>query len=155
MKVTSTIALVALCSGTAIAAGPFDQFKGKMKEGMYEYKMDMDMGSMPGMPPGMKNQTMTFKRCITAEDIDKGRFGRNQREGAPREDDCQFKNMNVTGNTASYTMACTKPSQMSADSKITFTGEGYRMDMAMAMNHGGQAMNMKQHVEAKYLGPCK
>ena len=155
MKITSVIALVALCSGTAVAAGPFDQFRGKMKEGMYEYKMEMDMGSMPGMPPGMKNQAMTFQHCVTAEDIDKGRFGRNPREGAKREDDCQFKNMNVSGNTASYTMTCTKPSQMSADTKMTFTGDGYKMDMVMAMNHGGQPMNMKQHMEAKYLGPCK
>ena len=156
MKITSVIALVALFSGTAIAAGPFDQFRGKMKEGMYEYKMDMDMGNMPGMPPGMaKNQTMTFQHCITAEDIEKGRFGRNQREGAKREDDCEFKNMNVSGNTATYTMSCTKPNEMTADNKITFTGDGYKMDMTMAMKHGAQAMNMKQHVEAKYKGPCK
>ena len=156
MKITSVIALVALCSGTAIAAGPFDQLRGKMKAGMYEYKMEMDMSSMPGMPPGMKNQTTTFQHCVTNDDIDKGSFGRNPRDGAKREDDCQVKNMNVSGSTASYTMICTKPSEMSADTKMTFTGDGYKMDTVMAMKHGGgPAMNMKQHMEARYLGPCK
>ena len=52
MKRLTVAALAALmASGSVLAAGPFDPIRGKMKEGMYEYKMDMDMGQMPGMPP--------------------------------------------------------------------------------------------------------
>ena len=60
---TKTRFLAAACCviSAAALAGPFDSFKGKMKDGMYEYKMEMDMGAMPGMPAGMGKQNMTFK----------------------------------------------------------------------------------------------
>ena len=44
---------------------------------------------------------------------------------------------------------------MKADNKITFTGDGFNMDMKMAMNQGGQVMNMTQRMEGRYIGPCK
>ena len=122
-----------------------------MKEGMYEYKMDMDMGQMPGMPPGMGKQSHTFQRCVTKEDIEKGDMGKGDR-GKPSEK-CDIKNMNVSGNTASYTMECRDP-EMKADNKITFRDNGFTMDMKMQMNQRGQAMNMTQHMEGKLLGPC-
>ena len=145
------LALVCLAS-TVAAAGPFDQFKGKMKEGMYEYKMEMDMGQMPGMPQGMKPQPMTFQHCVTAQDIERGEMGRAPRD---RQNNCEFKNVNVSGNTATYTMECKGERPMRADNRMTFTSDGYKMDMKMQMTQGGQAMNMAQHMEAKYLGPCK
>ena len=147
------IALAVLSAAVATAhAGPFDAFKGKMKEGMYEYKMDMDMGQMPGMPPGMGKQSHTFQHCVTKEDIDKGNMGKGDR-GKPNEK-CEVKNMNMSGNTASYTMECTDP-QMKADNKIQFRDNGFTMDMKMQMNQRGQMMNMTQHMEGKYIGPCK
>ena len=75
------LAVLAAAAATAYA-GPFDAFKGKMKEGMYEYKMDMDMGQMPGMPPGMGKQSHTFQRCVTKEDIEKGNMGKANRGNA-------------------------------------------------------------------------
>ena len=119
---------------------------------MYEYKMDMDIGAMPGLPPGMApKQTRTFQHCVTKDDIDKGRMGHSpDRDGKAPE--CEIKNFSQSGNTASYTMVC---KEMTADNKITFTGEGFNMDMKMAMNQNGKVMNMTQHMEGKYLGPCK
>jgi hypothetical protein len=153
----AVIAATACCAATLCAAGPFDQLKGKVKEGMYEYKMDMDMGQVPGMPPGMGKQTMTVQHCVTPEDIEKGRMGRG---GGPRgegglPENCEVKNMNVSGNAASYTMDCKPPREMHVDNKIMFTSDGYKMDMKMSMNQGGRMMNMTQHMEARYLGPCK
>jgi hypothetical protein len=148
------LALACLAS-TVAAAGPFDQFKGKMKEGMYEYKMEMDMGQMPGMPPGMSpKQNMSFQKCLTAQDIEKGEMGRGARDGKMPEN-CEVRNFNMSGNTATYTMECKGERPMKADNKITFASDGYKMDMKMQMTQGGQAMNMAQHMEAKYLGPCK
>ena len=46
------------------------------------------------------------------------------------------------------------PHEMTADNKITFASDGYKMDMKMAMNQGGRPMNMTQHMEARYVGPC-
>ncbi len=51
-------------------------------------------------------------------------------------------------------MECQQP-KMTADNKITITGDGFNMDMKMAMEQGGKVMNMTQHMEGKYLGPCK
>jgi hypothetical protein len=148
------IAAATCCAlSTAIAfAGPFDAFKGKMKEGMYETKMDMDMGQVPGMPPGMGKQSHTHQHCVTAKDIEKGLD--KGRDGKGPNESCEVKNMNMSGNTATYTMVCSKP-KMTADNKITFGGNGYVMDMTVSMDQGGQTMNMKQHMESKYLGPCK
>ena len=140
-------------SAIAFAAGnPFESFKGKMKEGMYEYKMEMDMGGMPGLPPGMGKQSMTFQKCLTHQDIEKGQMGRGAGRDGKMPEGCEFKNFTQSGNTASYSMVCTN---MSADNQITFTPDGYKMDMKMAMNREGKAMNMTQHMESRYLGACK
>lgn len=148
---TAAAVAATLCSPAA-SAGPFDAFKGKVKPGMYEYHMDMDMGQVPGMPPGMGKQSHTFQHCVSADDIAKGEMSRNDRPNAPKN--CDIKNMQVSGNTATYTMVCSAPHEMTADNRITFTGDGYKMDMKMAMNQGGRPMNMTQHMEAHYLGPC-
>jgi hypothetical protein len=153
MNKTAIAAATCCALSAAIAfAGPFDAFKGKMKEGLYETKMDMDMGQMPGMPPGMGKQSHTHQHCVTAKDIEKGLD--KGRDGKGPNESCEVKNMNMSGNTATYTMVCSKP-KMTADNKITFSGNGYVMDMTMSMDQGGQTMNMKQHMESKYLGPCK
>ena len=151
-----TLAAAACCAFAATfaySANPFDAFKGKMKEGMYETKMDMDMGNMPGLPPGMGKHSTTYQHCVTASDIEKGSATNRGRDGKGPNESCEVKNMNVSGNTATYTMTCTKP-RMTADNKITFSGNGYVMDMNMSMDQGGQTMNMKQHLESKYIGPC-
>ena len=153
-RITTLACAAALAAPLAMAANPFDAFKGQMKEGMYEYKMDMDMGQMPGMPAGMGKQSMSFQRCITQQDIEKGQMGRGGRDGKMPEG-CEVKNFSSSGNTATYTMTCTQPQQMTADNKITFTGNGFNMDMKMNMTtSNGKVMNTATHMEAKYLGAC-
>ncbi len=145
------IACAAFCTA-AIAASPLDGLRSKMKEGMYEYKMDMDMGAVPGLPPGMGKQSHTFQKCVTAQDIEKGQMGRGPDRAGKAAPECDIKNFSQSGNTASYTMVC---KQMTADNKITFTSDGFNMDMKMSMDQGGKPMNMTQHMEGKYLGPCR
>lgn len=155
MKTAPLLAILS-CAALPLAAlaadNPFQAFHGKVKPGMYEYKMDMDMGAVPGMPPGMGKQTHTFQHCVTAEDIQKGEMNRNDRSRMPK--DCDVKDFHMSGNTATYKMVCTGQHQMSADNRITFKGDGYDMDMAMDMNEGGRPMHMKQHMEARYIGGC-
>lgn len=147
--------LVAACAAAISApafAGPFDQFKGKMKEGMYDYKMSMEM---PGMPAGMGKTAHTFKHCVTHKDIEEGSLGKGK-DGKGMEN-CEIKDMNMSGNTATYTMVCKggkdRPA-MTANNKITFGSDNFVMDMKMAMDQGGQMMNMTQHMEGQYIGPC-
>jgi hypothetical protein len=152
-KITIATATGCALAATVAFAGPFDAFKGKMKEGMYETKVDMDMGQIPGAPPGMGKQSFSHQHCVSDKDFDKGTFGKG-RDGKGPNESCEIKNMNMSGNTATYSMVCSQP-KMSADNKITFNSTGYVMDMNMTMDRGGQAMNMKQHMESKYVGPCK
>jgi hypothetical protein len=149
-KAAFAVAFAAAFS-TAAAAGPFDQFKGKMKDGMYEYKMQMEI---PGMPAGMGKQNMTFQNCVSQKDIEEGGFGKSQQQ-QQKPENCEVKNFKMTGNTATYTMECKGDPKMTADNKITFTNDGFDMDMKMAMNQGGQVMNMSQKMQGRYIGPCK
>lgn len=152
MKTTFAVAaaaLLAICG--AATAGPFDAMKGKMKEGMYEYKMDMDM---PNMPAGMgKMPTQTIQKCVTAKELDEGNFAR----GPQQKQDCEVKDVNFFGNEGSYKMVCSGKNAMTADVKMHFRDGGFTsdMNMTMAQGPGGQPMNMKQHLEGKYLGACK
>ena len=148
-KLVALIAASAAAVSTAALAGPFDQFKGKMKEGLYEYKMQMEI---PGMPAGMGKQAMTFQNCVSQKDIDQGGFGKQDNK---QPENCEVKNMKMSGNTATYTMECKGATPMKADNRITFTDNGFNMDMKMAMNQGGQVMNMTQKMEGRYIGPCK
>ena len=144
-------ALVAGAFATAAhAAGPFDQFKGKMKEGMYETTMEMEI---PGMPAGMGKQNMKFQNCVTAQDIESGKVGKSKDSKMP--DNCEVKNFKMSGNTATYTTVCKGDPEMTADTNVTFNDAGYRMDMKMAMKQGGQVMNMTQRMDARYMGACK
>ena len=151
-KIAIAVGAVFALAATSAFAGPFDQFKGKMKPGLYEMKSEMDMGQVPGMPPGMGKQSMTHQHCITDKEIERGGWEKNA--GNKGTESCEIKNMNMSGNTATYTMVCAKP-KMSADNKITFTGNGFVMDMNMTMDQQGRTMKMRQHMESKYIGPCK
>ena len=84
-------------------------------------------------------------------DIEKGSF--NQKQNMPK--DCKVENFKMSGNTATYTMQCTGDMKMKGDNKITFNDSGFVMDQNMAMDHGGQVMKTRNHMESRYLGPCK
>jgi len=155
-----TLRILAVTCAAAFAAtvwaqtpSPFAGFKSKMKEGMYEYKMEMDMGQVPGMPAGMGKQNHTMQQCLKHEDLEKGGLSKG-RDGKGMPENCKIENMKMSGNTASYTMVCKGGPDMTADNVVTFAPDGYKMDMKMAMNQGGRMMNMTQHMEARYLGPC-
>jgi hypothetical protein len=144
---------VTFAATAAVAQSPMDAMKGKMKDGLYSYKMEMDMGQMPGMPAGMGKQSHSFQHCVTPQDIEKGQLGKGREDRKPA--DCEMKDFKMSGNTATYKMVCKGDMSMTADNTITFIPDGYKMVMKMAMDQGGQKMNMTQNMEAKYLGPCK
>ncbi len=146
------IAVAVVClAATCAFTGPFDAFKGKVKPGLYEMKMDMDMSGNPNIPPQYAKQSHTMQHCVTEQDLEKGAFSRG-RDGKSPDSGCEIKDMKTSGNSASYTMICPK---MKADAQMTFTGSGYTMDMKMTMDQGkGGPMNVTQHMESKYIGPC-
>lgn len=144
------LAAAAVCSAALAAyAGPFDQAKGRIKPGLYEYRMTMEM---PGMPAGMAGHPMSFQQCVTQKEIDDGGFAKGKDAS---QKDCEVKDFKMSGNTATYAMECKGQHQMRADVKMTFVENGFNSDMKMSMNQGGQAMNMTQKMESRFLGPCK
>ena len=147
-RIATVAVAFAVASSTALAASPFDALKGRVKPGEYEIQMSVEM---PGAPAGMARQSHTMSQCITPSDIERGQVS----SGREMPKDCEVKDFRMEGNSASYKTVCTGARQMSAASRITFIDDGYDMDMDMAMNQGGQAMNMKQHIKSRYLGPCK
>ena len=146
-RITLAAMATLVASGTVLAAGPFEGMRGKMKEGMYEYKIDMDM---PGMPGGMGKHSTTVQHCVTAKDIEGGDFAR----GNKNPGNCQVKDMKMSGNAADYKMVCSEP-EMTSDNHVVFRDNGFAVDTKMSMKQQGQAMNMSQHMEGKYIGACK
>ena len=154
----TAVAFAATFACAAHADNPFEAFKGKVKPGLYEYKMDMDMGNVPGVPAGMGKQSRTMQHCVTEEEVTKGQVGGGGGPGGKSmSDNCKVQDMKMSGNTAAYKMVCKGGPDMTADNKITFRSDGYTMDMNMDMQDarsGGGPMHMKQHIDSKYLGPC-
>src|SRR5258708_22760393 len=91
------LAFATTCTLAFAADNPFDAFKGKMKEGLYDYKMEIDMSGMAGLPPGMGKQTHAFQKCGTAKDIDKGQTGRGGGRGGQMPHPCRFSHFKTVG----------------------------------------------------------
>ncbi|MBX3673958.1 MAG: DUF3617 family protein [Burkholderiales bacterium] len=153
MKAAAALAAaLAVTATAAVAQNDMKAFASRIKPGLYEYKMEMDMGAIPGAPKGMGKQTMTVQHCLTAKDIEDGQLGRKDPNSKV---DCKITDMKVSGNTANYKFACKGDMQMTSDNTVTFVPDGYKMVSKMSMNAGGQAMNMTHNSQAKYLGACK
>lgn len=149
---TALVLAAAIAATGALAQSPADAMKGKMKPGLYNYKMEMDMGQVPGMPAGMGKQTMNMQHCVTPKDIEQGQVGKGRDSKGPSN--CEMQDFKMSGNTATYRMVCKGEGAMTADNKITFVPDGFDMTMKMAMDRGGQKMNMTQNMQGRYAGPC-
>ena len=142
---------LAIAPAHAQSTAQLSALKGKVKEGRYSQKMEMDMGNIPGMPAGMAKKSFTIENCVSDSDIEKGDLGRREK-GAP---DCQVRDVKVTASDASYKMVCKGEQNMTRDVAIAFAGDSYRMTMKSTMDMGGQKITSNMAVDAKYLGPCK
>ena len=129
---------------------PFAGLKGKVRDGNWEYTMQMD--GVPGMPAGMTMPPMTFQRCLKPADVEKGGFA--QKDGK-MPDGCTVKDMKFTPGGASWRMECTKDPKMIVDSTMTANQDAFTMKQVMQIDRGGQMMKMNQTMSGKYLGPCK
>lgn len=150
------ISVIAFCFvASAAIAGPMD-FKGKMKDGLYEITTSMDMSGMPGMPQGMKMSGVTTQKCISRDSMENGSgmFGQQGQQDEMSKD-CTTSNFNMSGDTATYRIVCTGKNKMEMDGSVTLTGNGYNGANKMKMKQDGQDMNMTANFVGKYLGACK
>lgn len=149
---TALLACALLVAAPAFAQGGIEALKGKVKPGMYAYKMEIDMGQVPGMPAGAGKQSFTMQHCVTPQDVERGQLGRGRDGKGP--ENCEIRDFRMAGNTASYRMVCKGEAAMTADNTITFVAEGFNLVMKMAMERGGQKMNMTQTMQGRHLGAC-
>jgi hypothetical protein len=142
-------AALAAISATALAQGP-------RRDGNWEIKMQMEM---PGMPQGMPPMTMT--QCITKEMLSDpkntipggpmaGRGGR----GSGMPDNCKMGDYKMDGNTATFSMKCDPPQQMSMTGTFTYAADSYEGTVKMDADRGGQPMSMNIKYSAKRIGDC-
>lgn len=130
------LAVVALSSASA-QTNP-------MRAGRWEVTMQMDMPNMPVQMPAMKNT-----RCVTQQEID------SPNRGLPtgpekNPNNCKMSDYKVSGNTVTWTMACTGQPAATGTGEMRFTGDAYEGLMKMTMDQ--QQMSMK--ISGKRLGDC-
>ncbi|HKU70196.1 MAG TPA: DUF3617 family protein [Burkholderiales bacterium] len=129
----------AVTSGPASAAGP------NMKEGMWEITTKMEM-------PGRKDVAMpqqTVKHCLTKKDVEDPK---QKVLGSGDQSRCKMTDYKLQGNTASWKVAC--EGQGSGAGTVTYNGDSYTGSQTMAINAGGQPMNMKMNFAGRRVGDC-
>ena len=132
----------------ASAQQPAPPLKGKIKPGLYEMKIEADMGTMPGVPAEQKKQVSTRQQCLTAADVDK-----LTEESAPN---CKTSGLKTLADGATFRVTCTGGQEMTADVRINYSNVGYVTESKVSMKPAKDApvATMSQRVTSKYVGAC-
>lgn len=142
MKTTLAATLaVLIVVASVIAQSP-------IRPGRWEVTMQMQMPGSTIQMPEMKST-----RCVTPEDSkDPSRSLPSGPEGrGGQKSDCKMSDYKVSGNTATWKMACTGPQPMTGTSEMTFTDDSYTSTMKMDSAQGQMTMKMS----GKRVGDCK
>jgi hypothetical protein len=134
-----------------------------IKEGRWQYTMQMEMPNMPKvempanvqLPPGMKlpqmgpkGMTMNYERCVTKDDLvprnDKGR------------DNCTVTKKTQRGNSVDWAVSCDTPhGKMQGAGTATYSGDTMNSKMHLTgTDDRGQPIDVTQNVSGRYLGAC-
>jgi hypothetical protein len=116
-----------------------DAFKGKIREGEYEMKLELDMG-------GKGKHGETKKQCVTPKDLDQGLEG---------DKNCGIRNFKSTANGVSFTAECTGKDAVVSENTMTFTPEGYSAETRTTQKVGAEEVKSTLRIQSRYLGPCK
>lgn len=135
MNKRATVLMMLVLASPMIAGAASPQ-----KAGKWQSTMQMEM---PGMP--VKLPPVTVTTCLSEEDV------KDPQKSIPNDpkSDCKFGDVNVDGNTMSWTMECPKQG-MKGKGSMTYENDTYSGQMDMSV--GEQEMKMKY--SGKYLGAC-
>ena len=136
-RFSSIVLLTVAISWTALA-----QTQPPIREGNWEVTMKMSMPGMGEMPPMKQTQ------CVTAEMI---KDPQGSLPKGPGGGDCKVSDYKFTGNTATYTMVCTKPAPVTAIGEMKYSSTDAYTG-TMTVESGGQKMTMAY--DAKRVGDC-
>ena len=144
MRILLTAALLSLTTLPAAAAAPM------MQPGLYDISMQMVMKGMP-----MQMPVMTFRHCITPEDVTSG----NAYASSRNSKDCKITNLRQSGSTVSYDFACAMEGGgglMVGHSSGTTHATGYDILMNGRFVPAMEGMSeFSQKLSGKRLGACK
>ena len=144
MRILLTAALLSLTTLPAAAAAPI------MQPGLYDISMQMVMKGMP-----MQMPVMTFRHCITPEDVASG----NAYSSSRNSKDCKISNLRQSGSTVSYDFSCAMEGgqgMMVGHSSGTSHATGYDILMNGRFVPAMEGMSeFSQKMRAKRLGACK
>lgn len=142
MKSVSVIVLALFATAIVLA-------QAGMRPGQWETTTQMQM---PNMPAGVQMPAMKNTQCITPDQAKDPASAVPRQSGRGRggKDDCKVSDYKMTGNTATWMMACTSPDKMTATGEMTFGDDSYTSTMKMVMAQG--EMTMK--TTGKRIGDC-
>lgn len=118
-------------------------FKGKVAEGQYEVRSDMDLTGVPGVPPDKQKASETRSRCVTRQEID---------NGISAGSDCTVTRYTESPGAARILMAC--KDGRASDMKYTFSREGFASDTVTTGKEDGKPFKSIFRSTAKRVGPC-
>ena len=101
--------------------------------------------NIPGMPEGAP--PMKHQQCVTAAMI------KDPQSAMPKMDnDCKVSNFKLQNNTATYTMTCTQPTEVTATGEIKYSGTDAYTGTLTLSGGGGQTFTLSY--DAKRIGDC-
>jgi hypothetical protein len=118
-------------------------FKGKVAEGLYEVKSEVDLTGVPGVPRDKQKSTDVRSRCVTRQEID---------QGISAGGDCNITSYTEAAGATRILMACKDGKK--SDMKYTFAPDGFTSETTTTGKEAGAAFVSIFRSSAKRLGPC-
>ena len=134
-RIASILLLVLALSWSVMA-----QSSSPMREGMWEVNSTLNIPGMGDAPP-MKHQ-----QCITAAQI------KDPEAALPKMDNnCKISNSKLNGSTATYTLTCTQPTEVTGTGEIKYAGSDSYTG-TLKLDSGGASFTL--NYEAHRVGDC-
>jgi len=127
-----------------VAASGLAQAAPVIQPGLWEISTRMEM---PGLPAGAGQHVTQI--CYRPGDV------QDASKTVPKDKNCEVKDYQLTGNTASWRMECRGETEMTGTGTFTYAGNSYSGTTKFAMKQGGRTMNMTQSYSARRIGDCK
>jgi hypothetical protein len=142
--------LLAVAAALAVAAqqaaaqpSAANIFKGKVAEGLYEVKSEVDLTGVPGVPRDKQKSSEVRNRCVTRQEIDRG---------ISAGSDCAVTSYAESAGAARILMACKDGKK--SDMKFTFSRDGFTSETTTSGKEAGAAFVSIFRSRAKLVGPC-
>lgn len=120
-----------------------DVFKGKVVEGLYEVKTEVDLTGVPGVPRDKQKSGGTRSRCVTSREIETGIVSNG---------DCSVTKYSESPGAARILMTCKDGN--ASDMKYTFAPGQFGSDTVTTGKEDGKAFVSLFRSRARLVGPC-